>query len=154
MSEAIIDKILDTDEEFAHYGVKGMKWGVRKTVDRVKKSASDFKERNDAALETRRRNKAEPTSEDHNLSRENMARKTSSLSNAELRKLNERLQLEQSYSDLKRKRVANGGFNADKTLKQIDKTLKLAVEVDKATGGLGSQKIQDAILERQRTSNR
>lgn len=57
-----------------HHGVKGMKWGVRKT-------------------------NRQPSS-DHVEAKALKKKKLSELSNAELRKLNDRMNLEQNYSKL------------------------------------------------------
>lgn len=60
-----------------HYGVKGMKWGVT------------------------RAGKTRPSpSEDHSTSRSSMRKRPSQMSNSELRKLNERLQLEKTNREL------------------------------------------------------
>lgn len=69
--------------ELYHFGVKGMKWGVRK--DR-KRSISSKRSRSD--------------SKDYTESRDLLKKSPNKLSNAELRKINERLNLEQRYSDL------------------------------------------------------
>lgn len=69
---------LDLASNFlAHYGVKGMRWGKRK-------SAPDD----------------EPASKDHEKSRELIKRSTKSLSNEEIQTINTRLQLERSYGEL------------------------------------------------------
>lgn len=64
---------------FIHYGVKGMKWGVRRGSSvRAKSSDSDDYKATKAARKTPNRQ----------------------LSNAQLKKLNERLQLEKTNKDL------------------------------------------------------
>ncbi|UNI72540.1 MAG: hypothetical protein [Chaetfec virus UA24_144] len=74
-----------------HYGVKGMKWGVRKQ----RKKSSDYSE-------AKRLKK----------------KRSSELSNQELRKLNERMRLENEYNSLKSQRsVINRGHKiAQKTV--------------------------------------
>lgn len=75
---------IDKDNELAHYGVKGQKWGViRKRgengrVEKAKRTVSD----------------------DHIDSRISKKRKVSEMSNAELKRLNERLQLEKTNNEL------------------------------------------------------
>jgi len=66
------------DRFLKHFGVLGMKWGVRKDEDRVTKR----------------------TSSEHEQAREQMSRATKGLSNAELKALNERLKLEREYRTL------------------------------------------------------
>ena len=74
----------DGDGVLIHFGVKGMRWGVRrdrsaKRVDSGRKS---------------------PASQEHERARELLKKPMHSLTNAELRDLNSRLQLEQQYSTL------------------------------------------------------
>lgn len=66
------------DKTLKHYGVKGMKWGVIRS----------------------RRDRASNSSDDHKDSRVSKKKAVSTMSNAELRRLNERLQLERSNRDL------------------------------------------------------
>lgn len=75
-----------------HYGIKGMKWGVRK--DRVKSGS--------------RRNRKDSWSEDARTVNELKKKKKNQLSNAEMRKVNERLQLEQNYNRLNPNTVQKG----------------------------------------------
>lgn len=79
----------DTAKEFlAHYGVPGMKWGVRKTRPprTVRARVGD--------------------SDDYIVSRNNKRRKVRTLSNQEIKKTNERLQLEKQLAQLKRDQAA------------------------------------------------
>lgn len=70
------------ERELQHYGVKGMRWGIRKA-------------------ETRSGGRRRQMSEDARAVKELKKKKLSQMSNAELRKFNERVQLEQQYSKLK-----------------------------------------------------
>ncbi len=77
--------------ELYHFGVKGMKWGIhkdRKRLVRTKRSKTD--------------------SSDYQESRDLLAKSPNQLSNAQLRKLNERLNLEQQYSSLTTTQKQNG----------------------------------------------
>ena len=74
-----------TDDFFEHFGVKGMKWGVRR--DSIRKGRRSGKNN-------------EPVSEDKKQATNYRKRSVDSLSNSELRRLNERLQLERQYSQL------------------------------------------------------
>ena len=74
------------DNYLAHYGVKGMKWGVRKD----------------------RRGRRKPTAsrdkrEARRLMKQTYKKGTQSLSNKELERLNKRMQLEQSHKELRKK---------------------------------------------------
>jgi hypothetical protein len=62
-----------------HYGIKGMKWGVRRT-EKLRKQRQ--------------------ASEDHKKKKELKKKKIHEMSNAELKELNNRLQLEKQYKDL------------------------------------------------------
>lgn len=75
-----------SDDIIMHFGVKGMKWGVRKAT-KVRASAN--------------------SSEDHIMKK--VAKKTpiSQMSTAQLKKANERLQAEKTYREL----TSKGGIN-------------------------------------------
>lgn len=64
-------------DDLTHYGVKGMKWGKRKTAT--------------SSL---------PDSNDHTVSRELVKKPLRSMSNSEVQTLGKRLQLEKSYKEL------------------------------------------------------
>jgi len=77
-----------TDDSLAHYGVKGMQWGVRRQRSangRVTKSSSDFKSTKDLRK-----------------------RPSHTLSNMQLKQINERMQLESKYSQMNPSKVAKG----------------------------------------------
>lgn len=91
--------------ELYHFGVKGMKWGVRK--DR-KRSISSKRSRSD--------------SKDYTESRDLLKKSPNKLSNAELRKINERLNLEQQYSNLTTSQKQKGNRFIDKVGSQMKQT--------------------------------
>ena len=78
--------------ELYHYGVKGMKWGVRK--DRSKSSGG-----------SRRK---ESWSDDAREASTIKKKKVKQMSNSELKKLNERTRLEQEYSRLNPSAIQKG----------------------------------------------
>lgn len=78
----IMEKPMDS---LQHVGILGMKWGKRKA----------------SAVES-------PKSDDHILTTGLRTKKINSLSNAELKKLNERLQLERNYKELVKRDVSPG----------------------------------------------
>lgn len=80
----------DSDSDIMHFGVLGMKWGVRK-----KKNSISRKE------QKKRANKK--TSRDYNEAEFLRKRKVKSLSNAQLKKAITRMQLEQQYKQLSEK---------------------------------------------------
>ena len=80
MADPIVDTVLahhgvEIGDELKHYGKKGMKWGVRKDGKRT-------------------------ISDDYKESRVSAKKKQPEMSNAELKRLNERLQLERTNRDL------------------------------------------------------
>lgn len=77
--------------ELYHHGVLGMKWGVRR--DRSRSGGS---------------RKKRPSSQDARETSAIKKKKLNQMSNAELKKLNERSRLEQEYSRLNPKSVSRG----------------------------------------------
>ena len=83
------------DLELFHYGIKGMKWGVRRKEGPDGTVSSRLKGRK-TADDT-------PDSDDAKKVKSLRGRKVSTLSNQELKDLNKRLDLEQNYSRLTKK---------------------------------------------------
>lgn len=83
------------DLELFHYGIKGMKWGIRRKDGPGGTVSSGLKGRK-TADDT-------PESADSKRAKSLKGRKVSSLSNQELKDLNKRLDLEQNYSRLTKK---------------------------------------------------
>ena len=80
--------------ELYHYGVKGMKWGIRKEHQR-----SDSR---------KKRSKMEDWSDDAKEANRISKKKVSQMSNAELQQLNNRKNLEQQYSRLNPSTISRG----------------------------------------------
>jgi hypothetical protein len=78
-------------DELYHYGILGMRWGVR----RGRKSGSGIKTKK---VKT-------PDSEDSKKLQNIKKKKVSQLTNQELRDANQRMQLESQYKDLRYKRT-------------------------------------------------
>lgn len=95
------------DRVLAHYGVKGMRWGVRRNPD-------------GSTSRTGKRMK----SEDHKEAASLKKKRVYEMSNQELRKLNERMQLEQTYSQLMAKQgnALTRGNNYIKNALSVAKT--------------------------------
>lgn len=84
-----------TNSELYHHGIKGMKWGIRRYQNKDGSLTSAGRKRN--------------MSEDHKVAHDLKKRKLSSLSNKELKTVNERMNLEANYKDLKNNRNASIG---------------------------------------------
>jgi hypothetical protein len=98
------------DDILAHYGIKGMRWGVRR------------KEGSDGRVIGKAGGSKRPASNDHREAQELKKKKLSELSNSELRKLNERMNLEQNYSRL----MQNNPSSMGRGLKVTQDLLKAA----------------------------
>lgn len=95
----------------SHHGVKGMKWGVRRSQKRL----------------ARLKGKAEKEnwSDDARTAADIRTKKVKQMSNAELRKLNERTRLEQEYAQLnKRHKSAGQKFVGDILVNATKETAK------------------------------
>ena len=83
------------DDELMHYGVLGMRWGVHRS-------------KNSSSVSPRRRRKQANISEDAKIAKALKEKKLDEMSNTELRKLNERQNLERNYKQANKSRIAKG----------------------------------------------
>ena len=83
------------ENELYHFGVKGMKWGVRKS-------------RSSSSSSKKKRSKTYGWSDDAKEAYRIKQKKVNQMSNAELKKLNERRNLERNYQQLNPNAIKKG----------------------------------------------
>jgi hypothetical protein len=106
----------------SHHGTKGMKWGVRRYQNKDGSLTPAGKKR-----QARMNDKAdkENWSDDARTAADIRTKKVKQMSNAELRKLNERTRLEQEYAQLnKRHKSAGQKFVSDVLVNASKETAK------------------------------
>lgn len=147
---------MGTAEDFAdnflsHYGVKGMKWGVRK--DRAERRAAAkgetfaFKRVTPKPQKAFKRSSPKPEASADKKEATRIQSKvqkksnTSALSNDDLRKVNERMRLEQEYSRLTNSnQTKSGSAWVSKTAKEIGQN-----QVKRVANDLAAQKVNELI---------
>lgn len=103
-SEKVLRLISDvSDNTLTHYGVPGMRWGVRKRSSGGSSSSGRTKKKKSIADKLRK-----PDSEDHKVARKLQKVKLEKLSNDEIKTLTKRLDLEKKYKDLNPTDVKRG----------------------------------------------
>lgn len=94
--------LVNENDVLAHFGIKGMRWGVRRTPEQ---------------LGHRKKGKSNNRSEDEKEVSSLRKKKTKNLSNKELEKITKRMNLERQYSELKRKEISAGEQYVNSVLK-------------------------------------
>ena len=92
---------MNENDVLAHFGIRGMKWGIRRTPEQL----GHKKEKRD--------NRSEDRKEVDSLRK----RSSKTLSNKELEKITKRMNLERQYSDLKRREISSGEQYVNSVLK-------------------------------------
>lgn len=138
------------NNELYHYGVLGMKWGIRRTPvqlgQRVKQRKIEKQRRDNLA-------KARKARTEHQKALKSGKLKPKDMTTAELQKEVQRLQLEKQYMDLKRDTSAQnkgksfaskyGGQLVDKVVTNVG--IDLFTQVAKSAGAKGVNDIIDNI---------
>lgn len=121
----------------AHHGILGQRWGIRRYQNEDGTRTAAGKKRD---LETQK------VSDDHIQKVTSRRNATQGLSNAELKSLNERLQLEKTYRDLTAAETKQGESFSKTVMKDIAK--QSLTEAGKALSvGLLKQFVTDPILD-------
>ena len=107
---------MNKEDYLAHWGIKGMKWGVRRFQNRDGTRTQ--------AGNARRKNRT--YSSDYEKSKSLRKKKASELSNEELRQLNDRMRLEMQYKDLNQSTISKGSKRVGKILQNSGNTIALA----------------------------
>ena len=104
------------DNELYHHGVKGMKWGVRKTP--VRSSSGDTRKRKSNTLSLFKKKKTTRKVSSANSSPA-QTKSIKDMSDDELRKRIERVRLEQQYQQLNPKTVSRGQRIAKRVMNNV-----------------------------------
>lgn len=104
------------DNELYHHGVKGMKWGVRKTP--VRSSGGDTRKRKSNTLSLFKKKKTTRKVSSANSSPA-QTKSIKDMSDDELRKRIERVRLEQQYQQLNPKTVSRGQRIAKRVMNNV-----------------------------------
>lgn len=122
-----------TSNELTHYGVLGMRWGVRRSKAQLARASSS------------RKRKIDDSHEDHKKAHD--SKSVRSMSNQELKDRNNRLQMEQQYKKLTKK--ANKGSAIVKALIAAPTTIiaaKGAYDFYKGTADKALDKIGNFVV--------
>lgn len=127
-----------------HYGILGQKWGRRRfqNSDGTRTTAGKIREQNKDGEKT-----PSQTSDDYKQSLSDKSKAPKGLSNAELKRLNERLQLEKTYSELSAAEKKKNESFGKSILKDIAKST-LTESGKKLATGLMNAFVTDKILEK------
>ena len=114
------------DNELYHHGVKGMKWGVRKTPVRSSNGATRKRKSNTLSLFKKKKTTRKVSSANSSPAQ---TKSIKDMSDDELQKNIERVQLEQQYQELDPKSVSRGKRIAKRVMDDV--IVPAAVDIGK-----------------------
>ena len=118
-----------------HFGVKGMRWGVRKKQEPVSAGVTKTPMSSDAALTSKIRTKARTSG-------------MSSLSNEELFALNQRLQLERQYSALTALPATKSGMDKVNDMLKVVNTVNNVIKIVQSPVGKAAIALGKTVITR------
>jgi hypothetical protein len=117
---------MNADDVLKHFGILGMKWGVRRDRAKLRKLA---RQRGDAR-------EWDKSSDDYKKAQKISRKQINQMSNAELREFTQRLQLEKQYKSLTTKEISAGRKIASDILVNQGKIMASAAVAAAATHGV------------------
>ena len=108
------------ENELAHWGIKGMRWGVRRYQNKDGSLTPKGKERYDKSSEEYEARKQKAIKSG---SATEVLKFKGDLTSEEMRSISERLKFEQDVKSISDKEIASGKSAADKFFKKVDKSL-------------------------------
>ena len=123
------------DLSLTHFGVKGMRWGVRKKQEPVSTGVVKTPMSSDAALTSKIRTKARTSG-------------MSSLSNEELFALNQRLQLERQYSALTALPATKSGMDKVNEMLKVVNTVNNVIKIVQSPVGKAAISLGKTVITR------
>lgn len=123
------------DLSLTHFGVKGMRWGVRKKQEPVSTGVAKTPMSSDAALTSKIRTKARTSG-------------MSSLSNEELFALNQRLQLERQYSALTALPATKSGMDKVNDMLKVVNTVNNVIKIAQSPVGKAAIALGKTVITR------
>ena len=114
------------DNELYHHGVKGMKWGVRKTPVRSSSGATRKRKSNTLSLFKKKKTTRKVSSANSSPAQ---TKSIKDMSDDEIQKKIERVQLEQQYQELDPKSVSRGKRIAKRVMDDV--IVPAAVDIGK-----------------------
>ena len=126
---------MNYNDSLTHFGVKGMRWGVRKKQEPVSTGVAKTPMSSDAALTSKISTKARTSG-------------MSSLPNEELFALNQRLQLERQYSALTALPATKSGMDKVNDMLKVVNTVNNVIKIVQSPVGKAAISLGKTVITR------